>query len=141
MIKVVIADDSLSIRRGVRAMLEHTPGFTIVGEACNGQEAIDLIEKLSPDVLILDLTMPVMDGITALITLRQRGSNVPILILSAHDDWFSVLECLNNGAHGYILKEEAPEFLPEAIQLAAQGKDGLNSPKVQNRYKSSLDKP
>ncbi len=140
MIKVVIADDSLSIRKGVRLILEHTPGFSVVGEASDGQEAIDLIEKLFPDVLILDISMPVMDGITAMIALRQRGSKVPILILSAHDDWYSVLECLNNGAQGYILKEEAPEFLPGAIQLAAQGKYGLNSPKVQKKYKSSLDK-
>ncbi len=85
--------------------------------------------------------MPVMDGITTMITLRQRGSKVPILILSAHADCDTVMESLNNGAHGFILKDEAPEFLPGAIQLAAQGKYGLNSPKVQNKYKSSLDKP
>ncbi len=131
MIKVVIADDSLSIRKGVRIMLEHTQGFSVIGEASDGQEAIELIEKLSPDVLILDIAMPVMDGITAMITLRQRGCQIPILILSASDDCLNVTESLNNGAQGYILKEEAPELLVGAIQHAAQGEDRLNSLRVQ----------
>ncbi len=139
MIKVVIADDSLSIRKGVRTMLERVPGFSIIGEACDGQEAIALIEKLSPDVLILDISMPVMDGITAMKILHQRASKIPILILSAHDDCNTITEILNNGAQGYILKDDAPEYLPGAIKLAAQGKNGLYSPMLQKKFKGLLD--
>jgi DNA-binding NarL/FixJ family response regulator len=136
LIKVVIADDSLTIRRGVRGLLERAPGISVIGEACNGQEAIELTEKLLPHVLILDIEMPVMDGITAIINLRQKGCKVPILILSASDNLCMVMECLESGAHGYILKDEAPEFLPGAVQRAAQGKDGLNSPRITKKYKS-----
>ncbi len=139
MIKVVIADDSLSIRKGVRNILEHTQGISVVGEASNGREAIVLVEKLSPDVLILDFFMPVMNGIAAMITLRKRGCQIPILILSASDDCLSVTESLNNGAQGYILKDEAPELLVSTIQHAVQGEDRLNSLRVQKIYRSMMD--
>ena len=120
-IKVVIADDHEQIRRGVRKLLAIAPEIRVVGEACNGQEAIELVQKHRPHVLILDLQMPVMDGIQVMDTLRDCKSNVRVLVLSAFNDSRYISEVLTRGAWGYYLKDEASTTIVEAVRQAARG--------------------
>ena len=129
-INVIIAEDHSRVRKAVRNLLETAAEIRVVGEACNGEEAVDLVGTLSPDVLILDLEMPIMDGMEAMDFLRRQGCQIPILILSASNSHCHALALLACGAHGYILKDEASEFLVGAVRRAAQGKVVGASPGV-----------
>lgn len=120
-IKVLIADDHPLIRLGYRKLLDGKSDIQIVGEASNGREAIELVEKCNPDVLILDLQMPVMDGIQALEHLKNLGSKVRVLIVSAFLDNQYTSEVLSRGAWGYYLKDEAPNIIVDAVRQAARG--------------------
>jgi DNA-binding NarL/FixJ family response regulator len=120
-VKVIVADDHPLIRMGIRNLFNGMPDIQVIGEAANGQEAIDLVEKLHPDVLILDLQMPIMDGIQALEHLQRCGSKVRILIVSAFNDTQYTSEVLTRGAWGYYLKDEAPTMIVEAVRQAARG--------------------
>ena len=137
-IRVVIADDHPLIRLGLRKLLEGTPEIQIVGEASNGQEAIDLVKKHLPDVLILDLQMPIMDGIQAMTTLQERGSKVRILVVSAFNDNQYTSEVLTRGAWGYYLKDEAPTTIVEAIRQAARGDGKGTRPRTSPRLINKL---
>ena len=117
-IKVVIADDHPLIRSGVRKIFEQTSNIIVVGEAANGQEAIALVESLCPDVLLLDIQMPVMDGIQALDFLHESQSDVIVLIVSAFDDTELVKELHAKGAWGCYQKESAPTQLVAAVNQA-----------------------
>lgn len=127
-IRAVIADDNLLVRTGVRSILDDAQNVEVVGEASNGLEAIHLVETLSPDVLLLDIHMPVMDGITAMKLLRETGCEVSILILSADDDHLFEVQSMDGGASEYILKEEAPVRIVGAVQRAVQERNGKTSP-------------
>ncbi len=121
MVRIVIADDHPLIRMGMCKLFEGLADIQIVGEACNGQEAIELVDKFLPDVLILDLQMPVMDGTQVLDQLQQQGSSVRILIVSAFSDNSYTTEVLQQGAWGYYLKEEAPAMIVDAVRQAVRG--------------------
>lgn len=129
-IRVVIADDHAIMRVGIRNILSRSKDITVVGEASNGAEAITLVDELSPDVLVLDMEMPVMDGVEVARQLRQNNSPVRILVLSAYDDRQYILEMLNLGAAGYLIKDEAPEVIVEAVQSIAHGEKGWISRKA-----------
>jgi DNA-binding NarL/FixJ family response regulator len=120
-VKVIIADDHPLIRLGIHNLFKNMPDIQVVGEAANGQEAIEMVEKHHPDVLLLDLQMPVMDGIQALDCLQKNGSKVRVLIISAFNDPQFASEVLSRGAWGYYLKEEAPNMIVEAVRQAARG--------------------
>ncbi len=137
-IRVIIADDHPLIRFGIRKLLEGTADINIIGEASNGQEAVELVEKYHPDVLILDLQMPIMDGVQTLEYLQKRGSMVRILILSAFNDRQYTAEVLSRGAWGYYLKDEAPTIIVEAIRQAAQGDDQGARPQPSSRLINKL---
>ncbi len=126
------------IRFGIRKLLEGTADIHIIGEASNGQEAVELVEKYHPDVLILDLQMPIMDGVQTLEYLQKRGSMVRILILSAFNDRQYTAEVLSRGAWGYYLKDEAPTIIVEAIRRAAQGDDQGARPQPSSRLINKL---
>jgi DNA-binding NarL/FixJ family response regulator len=134
MIKVIIADDHIPTLRAILAYLKNYPDIVVVGEATNGRQVINLIEKHAPDVIILDILMPEMDGITATQKIRQVGYQMPILLLSGEDRQAEV-KAINARPYGYIFKEDAGEFLVEAIHRAYEGKDDLNSPGVKNIIK------
>jgi len=102
-IRVVIADDHAIMRVGIRNILSRSKEICVVGEASNGTEAIQLINDLNPDVLVLDMEMPVMDGVEVARRLRSDQSPVNILVLSAYDDRQYILEMLNMGAAGYLI--------------------------------------
>lgn len=129
---VVLADDHARVRAGIRNLLENTPDIVVVGEAENGLEAISLVEKLSPDVLIVDMEMPYLNGNEVAVRLKERGSNVRILALSAHDDRHYVMGMLSSGAAGYLTKEEVPDILVKAIRGIARGEEGWVSKRVAN---------
>src|SRR5512135_2440352 len=129
-IRVVIADDHAVMRVGIRNILTRSNKINVAGEASNGAEAIQLVSELSPDVLILDMEMPVMDGVEVARRLQTNDSPVHILVLSAYDDRQYILEMLNMGAAGYLIKDEAPEVIVDAVQGIANGDKGWISRKA-----------
>lgn len=117
---VVLADDHPAIRMGVRMRLEREPGVTIIGEAADGPEAIELIRQLHPDVAIVDLRMPSSDGID--VTSAVVGNHTKVVLLSAVGDAHLVQQALDAGATGYVDKESPLDVLVSAVQSAARGR-------------------
>lgn len=132
MITVGIVDDQTLVRQGVRSLLDLTDDIEVVAEASDGDEALALVESHRPDVLLLDLRMPGRDGLATLTALRDRGDEVPVLVLTTFDDDGLVLEALRCGAHGYLLKDVTLEQLVDAIRTLAQGRT-LVQPAVTER--------
>jgi two-component system response regulator DegU len=128
--KVLLVDDHPIVRTGIRNLLERAAEINVVGEASDGFEALKLVEKLSPDVVLLDMEMPGMNGSEVAIHLKEAGSPVKILALSAHDDKQYIQELLANGASGYLTKEEVPEAIIEAVRGVARGEQGWVSRKI-----------
>lgn len=129
-IRVLLADDHPVTRNGIRNLLEQAAGIKVVGEANDGAEALQLVEELTPEVLLLDMEMPGMKGVEVAQQLRSAGSPVRILALSAYDDRQYILELLAGGAAGYLMKEEAPEIIVEAVRGVARGEQGWVSRQV-----------
>jgi DNA-binding NarL/FixJ family response regulator len=115
-LRILIADDHEIVRTGVRSLLESEPDCEICGEAVTGLQAVTLAQQLQPDVVILDVTMPDLDGLEATRKIREIAPGVQILILSMHESEELVREVLNAGAHGYILKSDAGRELIVAMQ-------------------------
>lgn len=128
MIRVVIAEDHLMIRAGIRALLEKSGDINIIGEASNGQEAVDMTSELKPDVLIMDIMMPRMNGIQAAEYIRNSGSSTNILLLSMYSDASLVHQALKSGARGYVLKSSVSDELLLATQAVAGGRTFLSGP-------------
>lgn len=121
MTRILIADDHAIVRAGLRALIHAEPGLNLVGEAAGGYEAIDLVEKNRPDVLVLDLSMPDLDGISVTRNLKQKYPDLLILILTLHEDEALLKEAVKAGASGYILKRAAEAELISAIQTIQRG--------------------
>jgi two-component system response regulator NreC len=119
--KVLIAEDLTLLRSGVRALLESTGKVEIVGEAADGREALKLAQKLSPDVVLMDVAMPDMNGIEATRQIRKAAPTVRVMMLSMHADRQYVFESLRAGASGYVLKNAALAELMSAIQTVMSG--------------------
>lgn len=129
MIRVVIAEDHHLVRQGIRALLEKQAHIQVIGEAQDGQEALDLTHSLKPDVLLLDINMPRINGIEVIKRVREAGSSTEVLILSMYEDESLVKRALRNGARGYILKKSITEELFSAIAATSRRKIYL-SPEV-----------
>ena len=121
MIKVLLVDDQSLIRQGLRALLELEADIEIVGEAENGQIAINLVEKLKPDVILMDIRMPIIDGVAATKEINHHFPHSKILILTTFDDDEYVKAALQNGAMGYLLKDTPSEELAVAIRAVNKG--------------------
>ena len=121
MIKVLIADDHAIVRAGLRALIHSEPTMELVGEASGGYETIDLVEKTQPDVLVLDLSMPDLDGIAVTKQIKPQFPNMHILILTIHEDQALLREAIKAGASGYILKHAAESELISAIHRILRG--------------------
>jgi two-component system, NarL family, response regulator NreC len=121
-LKVLIADDHGVVRKGLRLLLEQYEEIEVSGEASNGREAVVLANELSPDVAILDIAMPLLNGIDAAEQIRKSNSAIGIIILTMHADEGYVLRALNAGVKGYLLKESAEEDLLRAVRAVSQGK-------------------
>ena len=121
MARVVIADDHAIVRGGLRALIHDEIGLDLIGEAAGGYEAIELVEKNQPDVLVLDISMPDLDGITVTRMLKPNFPDLRILILTLHEDEALLKEAIKAGASGYILKRAAESELISAIQVILRG--------------------
>lgn len=126
MIRLLLVDDQIIIRQGLKSLLESKPDLQVVGEAENGQQTLDLIESLQgtslqPDVVLLDVRMPVMDGVAATKKICQRFGGTQVLILTTFDDDEYVSQAMRSGAKGYLLKDTPSEDLASAIRVVYQG--------------------
>ena len=128
MLNIILADDHKVVRKGLKALLSTEPDFRIVAEAENGQEALELVEKFKPEILILDLMMPVLSGLEVTRSLGRKPCSTRIIILSMHSSEAYVIEALRLGAYGYILKESSPEELFKGIRQVADGQRFLGAP-------------
>ncbi len=126
-IRVLLADDQALFREGLRTLLSTHPGVEVVAEACNGEEAIALTARTAPDVVLMDLRMPVLDGIQTTARMRDRWPEIPVLVLTTFDDDASLFGALRAGAAGYLLKDVSSETLLSAITAAARGEAFLQS--------------
>jgi len=126
-IRVLIADDQALFREGLRTLLSTRAEVEVVGEASNGREALEQVERTAPHVVLMDLRMPLMDGIQATAQIRQRWPAIPVLALTTFDDDGSLFGALRAGAAGYLLKDVSSETLLSAITAAARGEAFLQS--------------
>jgi DNA-binding NarL/FixJ family response regulator len=126
-VRVVIADDQALFREGLRTLLSTRSDVEVVGEAANGEQAVALVEKLQPTVVLMDLRMPGVDGIHATARIRDRWPSIPVLVLTTFDDDASLFGALRVGAAGYLLKDVSSETLVAAIHAAAKGESFLQS--------------
>ena len=124
-IKILLVDDQPLFREGLRTLLSVQPDFEIVGEAGNGEEAISLARKLLPSVVLMDLQMPVLDGVAATRRLHQELPDCRVIVLTTFDDDEMVFDGLRAGAIGYLLKDAPSEKLGEAVRSAARGESFL----------------
>jgi two-component system response regulator DegU len=126
MTKILLVDDHPLFREGVRALLSVEPDIEVVGEAADGKQAIELAAKLSPNIIVMDLVMPGMNGMQAAQLLHDRYPDIKILILSMYDDDEYVCQILKAGASGYVLKRAAGEDLLRAIREIENGGSSLH---------------
>lgn len=140
MIRVILAEDHHLVRQGIRALLERADDIEIVGEAADGQEAIGLVQRLAPDVLVIDIAMPRLTGIQAVERIRALNATTQVVILSMYSDETLVRQALRNGAKGYLLKRSVAEELLLAVRAASQG-DIYLSPEISGPVLADLLTP
>lgn len=131
-IRVLLADDQSLLRRGLAGLLNRNADMEVVGEAENGQQAVELAESLHPDVILMDVRMPLMDGVAAMQELARRGSSAGVIILTTFDDDEYIFQGLAAGARGYLLKDAEYDELSNAIRIVASG-EALLQPQVASR--------
>jgi DNA-binding NarL/FixJ family response regulator len=124
-IHILLVDDQALFREGLRTLLSVQPGFDVIGEAANGEEALRLAATLHPDVILMDVRMPILDGVAATRRLRAAHPAMRVIVLTTFDDDEYVFEALRAGAAGYLLKDTASEKLFEAVRAAARGESFL----------------
>jgi DNA-binding NarL/FixJ family response regulator len=129
MVRVLLADDQALILESLEMMLNLKEGIQVVGTAHNGQEAVDLADRLLPDVILMDVRMPVMDGVTSMEIIRSRHPEIHVIVLSTFDDDEYVFKALRNGARGYLLKTIPSDELAKAIRTVHSG-GALMNPEI-----------
>jgi DNA-binding NarL/FixJ family response regulator len=129
-IQVLIVDDHPIVCQGIRNLLEAAMGISVVGEAHTGSQALNLIHSQKPDVVLLDMKLPDMSGVEVIKKAHEGGTSSRILGLSSYNDREFISELLNNGASGYLLKEEVPDYIVDAVRGVANGEHGWLSRRV-----------
>ncbi len=138
-IRIVIADDHALVREGTRQILEDQPGLVVAGEAQDGEEAVAMVSRLQPDVVLMDIAMPKLNGIEATRLIKKESPATSVLILTAYDDDQYIFALLDAGAAGYLLKNVRGEELAQAVRAVAEGESVLHpaiASKVFKRYTS-----
>ena len=141
-IRVIIADDHVIMREGVALILDGLPEFAVVGQAADGKQAVELAEKMEPDIALLDINMPELNGIAAARIIQESCPGSKILILTMHDDDAFFFEALQAGASGYVLKGSRPADLVDALKAVMNGDIYLSPPmtkKLVNSYLTATD--
>ncbi len=136
---VLIVDDQRLVREGIASLLEIQEGVTVVGTAVDGQQAITLAQELCPDVILMDVRMPIMDGVTATIQIRQKLPDCQVLMLTTFDDEEYIVKSLQAGASGYLLKDIPAADLAQAVRLTHAGIYQLD-PSVAGKLVGALQK-
>jgi DNA-binding NarL/FixJ family response regulator len=139
-IRLIIADDHPVVRTGLRGMLAGESDLEVSGEATTGMEAVDLVERLHPDVVLMDLRMPEMDGVTAISEIKALQPEVHVLVLTTYDTDADILRAIEAGATGYLLKDAPREELFRAIRAAARG-EAVLAPGVAARLMDRMRAP
>lgn len=132
-IRVLLADDHQGVRTGIRQLLEKTADIQVIGEAATGAETLQLVQQLAPDLLLLDMALPDLSGVEVAQRLHESASGVRILALSAYSDEQYITGVLDNGAAGYLTKQEAIHHLVEAVHSVAQGAERWFSPQIRSK--------
>lgn len=141
MIRLVLADDHEMVREGLARLLEDEPDFAMVGTASDGLETVQVVEQVQPDVLVVDLMMPGLNGLEVTRQLTQKFPNLLVVVLSMHADEAYVLEALRNGARGYVLKESGRTDLVQAIHQVVAGRRYLSAPLTERAIELYLNQP
>lgn len=139
-IRLVIVDDHPVVRDGLRGMLESQPDFEVVGEASDGEAAVRITNKVKPEIVLMDLRMPEMDGVTALREIKASNPQVQVLVLTTYDSDADILPAIEAGASGYLLKDSSREELYTAIRATARGETVL-APAVAARLVGRMRAP
>ncbi|MFF2850277.1 response regulator [Streptomyces sp. NPDC058001] len=140
LITVLIVDDHPVVRDGLRGMFESAPGFTVLGEAANGVDAVTRVAELDPDVVLMDLRMPGGGGVDAIAALTRAGARAKVLVLTTYDTDSDTIPAIEAGATGYLLKDAPRDELFTAVRAAAAGRTVL-SPAVASRLMSAVRTP
>ena len=140
MIRILIADDHLVVREGLAAMLQVQPDFDVVGSAADGAKAVVMYEELRPDVTLMDLRMPELDGVSAIEAIRSRDPEANILVLTTYDSDADILRSVEAGAVGYLLKDAPRDELFLAVRRTATGESAL-SPSIASRLMARMRAP
>ena len=139
-IRILIADDHPVVRRGFRYLIEATPDMALVGEAKDGLEAVEKTRLLKPDIILLDLVMPQLDGLAALRTIKQEFPEARILVVTSFAEDDQVFPAIKAGASGYLLKDTSPDALLQAIRDVYQGQSSLH-PTIARKVMQELSQP
>jgi two-component system response regulator NreC len=142
-IKVLVADDHTILRQGIKALLDNQAGIEVIGEAKDGREALELVERLLPDVILMDIAMPGLNGLEATRRIKKKFPGIKVLVLTMYTNEEYVFQILNAGANGYLVKETAFQDLISAIKAVYRDEAFMSpsiSKKVINRYTQRVRK-
>lgn len=131
-LRILIAEDNQAVREGLRELLESQPDWRVVGEAVNGLEAVEKARDLQPEVVILDYSMPQLDGISAAVRIRQAAPQSELLVLTQHDAPYTARRALDAGVRGYVVKSDADRDLLAAVEAVSQHRVFVSSSMPQN---------
>ena len=131
-VRIVLVDDHAVVRAGYRRFLEQEPGYSVIGEAASGEEAYTLLQRISPDIVLLDLSMPGLGGLSSLRRFKLRWPLLPVLVFSMHDTAAFATHALRAGANGYVTKGSDPQLMVDAVRSVLKGEMAL-SPDVRQK--------